>query len=192
LCIEAEALALAGAFAVGLKAGRRAMSDSNAALSAEDLLAWNEVNAKIWYTLAFQHPDVLYVPCDIYKAGTIGEMLQHIVATELRYAERLAGAPVTDYAKVPFGTADEIFATHDRAGAIVRGLIADSTFDWSRMIEFATLTAGKRRASRRAVLHHLLLHAIRHYAQLATLARQHGFKSGPADYLITNSESVES
>jgi uncharacterized damage-inducible protein DinB len=168
------------------------MNENNAALSAEDLLAWNDVNAKIWYALASQHPDVLDVPCDIYKARTVGELLQHIVATELRYAERLADVPVTDYASVPFGTAEEIFATHNHAAEVIRGLVADPTFDWSREIEFATLTAGRRQAKRRAILHHLSLHAIRHYAQLATLARQHGFKSGPADYLITNSQPVES
>jgi uncharacterized damage-inducible protein DinB len=168
------------------------MNDSNAALAAEDLLAWSDVNAKIWYALASEHPNVLDVPCDIYKARTVGELLQHIVATELRYAERLAETPVTEYASVPFRTAKEIFATHDRAFETLRGLVEDSTFDWSRTIEFATLTAGKRRATRRAVLHHLVLHAIRHYAQLATLTRQQGFKSDPADYLITNSEPVKS
>jgi uncharacterized damage-inducible protein DinB len=168
------------------------MNDSGAALSAEDLLAWNDANAKLWYALTAEHPDALQLACDIYKARTVGELLQHIVAAELRYAERLSDVPVTDYSSIPFVTAEEIFATHDRAVAMLRGLVADAGFDWGEKIEFGTLTAGKRRASRRAVLHHALLHGIRHYAQLATLARQNGFKSGPADYLFSNSEAVES
>jgi uncharacterized damage-inducible protein DinB len=167
------------------------MSEAGAALAVEDLFAWNAANAKIWYSLASQHPEVLDVPCDIYKAKTIGELLQHIVAAELRYAERLSDAPVTDYAAILFGTADEIFATHDRAVAILRGLVVEEEFDWSLQIEFATLTAGKRRATRRAILHHALLHGIRHYAQLATRVRQHGFKAGPMDFLLTNSYLVE-
>ena len=96
-------------------------------------------------------------PCDIYKAKTIGELLQHVVAVELRYAERLSGAPATDYSNVPFETAAETFATHERAMAILRGLAADDVFDWSMAIEFPTLTAGRRRATRRTILHHALL-----------------------------------
>ncbi len=166
------------------------MASSNAALSAEDLIAWSEASASIWRELAAAEPAVLNVPCDIYKAQTIGQLLQHIAAAELRYAERLSDASVTDYSKITFATSEEIFATHDLAIALFRHLLADVGYNWSDQIEFATLTAGKRRAARSAVFHHAMLHGIRHYAQLATLARKHGFKSGPADYLVTNSTLV--
>ena len=167
------------------------MGEDNAALAVEDLLAWSNANAKIWYALASEHVGVLDVPCDIYKAKTIGQLLQHIVAAELRYAERLSDLPATDYAAIPFSTAEEIFSTHDCAFEMFRRLAADKTFDWNVKLEFVTLTAGTLRATRKTVLHHALLHGIRHYAQLATLARQHGFKSAPADYLLTNCEFVE-
>ena len=167
------------------------MSKDDAAFAVDDLLAWNDANAKIWYALASEHAGVLDVPCDIYKAETIGQLLQHIVAAELRYAERLSDVPATDYAAIPFGSAEEIFATHERAFKLFSRLVTDEGFDWNAKLEFVTLTAGKLRATRKVVLHQALLHGIRHYAQLATLARQHGFKSTPADYLITNCEFVE-
>ena len=167
------------------------MSESSAALAAADLLAWNDANAKIWYSLATEHPEVLDIVCDIHKAKTVVDLLHHIVAAELRYAERLSDAPVTDFSAIASGTAAEIFATHDRAVAMLRRMIADEGFDWGGEIVFTTLTAGKRRATRRAILHHALLHGTRHYAQLATLTRQHGFKAAPADFLITNSSVVE-
>ncbi|ADV81955.1 DinB family protein [Terriglobus saanensis] len=158
---------------------------NHASLSAEELIAWNDQTAKNWRTLAGENPALLDVPCDISKAKTVGELLQHVVAVELRYAERLSNLPVTDYAQLPFSTAHEIFATHDRALEVLRGLLADLAFDWSEEIEFNTLTAGRLRAPRKAVLHHSLLHALRHYAQLSTLARQHGFGPvPPADYLF--------
>ena len=168
------------------------MSATNAALNIDDLITWNKSNAKIWYALASSQPEVLKISCDIHKARTVGELLQHIVAVELRYAERLGDDAVTDYVNIPYGSAEEIFAAHDRAIVIFKELLADEEFDWNQDLEFITLTAGKRRASRKAILHHALLHGIRHYAQLATLSRQQGFKSGPADYLITNSTLVES
>jgi uncharacterized damage-inducible protein DinB len=38
---------------------------------------------------------------------------------------------------------------------------------------------------------HLTLHSMRHYAQLATLVRQQGFKTTwPMDYLFTAAERV--
>jgi uncharacterized damage-inducible protein DinB len=153
-------------------------------LTAEDLLAWNDATAESWHALASEHPSLLQIPCDIHNSTTVGQLLQHMVAAELRYAERLSDSPATDYASIPFATADEIFATHQRALEILKNLLLDSEFDWSREIEFPTLTAGRRRATRKAVFQHALLHSIRHYAQLATLARQHGIRPAPADYLL--------
>jgi uncharacterized damage-inducible protein DinB len=161
-------------------------------MSGEELLAWNDTMATMWRSLVSSHPELLETPCDIYKPATVGQLLQHIVAVELRYAERLSDAPVTDYARIPFGSAEEIFATHTHALEILKGLLADPAFDWNEEIEFATQTAGRMCASRRAVFQHALLHSVRHYAQLATLARQHGYKPGPMDYLLMAAKRVES
>ncbi len=52
-------------------------------------------------------------------------------------------------------------------------------------MELPTRSAGVVLVARRAVLVHLAMHAIRHYAQLATLVRQNGVKPGWAmDYLF--------
>jgi uncharacterized damage-inducible protein DinB len=163
---------------------------STPSLTAEELLLWNDATAERWRVLVTEYPDLLAVPCDIYRCATVGQLLQHIVAAELRYAERLADSHVTDYVNIPFSTGAEIFAAHTQAFAILNRLLDDPSFDWDQEIEFATLTAGRRRALRRAVFQHALLHSIRHYAQLATIARQHGFTPGPLDYLVTNSHLV--
>jgi len=129
------------------------------------------------------------VSCDIGRATTIAQLFQHIVAVELRYAQRLASQPESDYADVPFDSPAAIFATHTRALDTVRTLLADPTYDWFHEIEFQTITAGRLRASRRAILIHLLMHGIRHYAQLATLARTRGFKpTFPGDYLFVDAK----
>lgn len=159
-------------------------------LTGSELLAWNDATAKIWFSLATAQPDLLQVPCDIYRSQTVSKLLQHIVAAELRYAERLTDSPVTDYADLPCTTADELASTHARAMAILNVLLADPTFDWTQEIEFNTLTAGRCRARRKVVFQHALLHSIRHYAQLATIARQHGFAPGPMDYLLMTAPSV--
>jgi len=161
------------------------------ALQAEELLAWNDHSAQQWRAFANANPAVLTVPCDIYRAKTVGELLQHIVAAELRYAERLSERPTTDYTAIPFGTAEELYSTHDHAMDLFRGLLAQDDFDWSAKLEFPTLTAGTMRAPRRTIFFHAMLHAIRHYAQLHTLTRQAGFPTGfGGDYLWMDAERL--
>lgn len=154
-------------------------------IPAEDLLTWNDSSAGKWRAFSSAHPELLAIPCDIRESGTVAHLLQHIVAVELRYAQRLASQPETSYDDVPCNTAAEIFSTHDRALDLLRSLLADPTFDWDTEINFQTISAGRLRATRRAILVHALMHSIRHYAQLATLVRQHGFKPDwPMDFLF--------
>jgi uncharacterized damage-inducible protein DinB len=121
---------------------------------------------------------------------TTAGLLQHIVAAELRFAERLAGLPATEYADVPSDSATALYATHSQAFRILREQLA-SEVDWEQTIEFQTRAMGAARSTRRTILFHLLLHSVRHYAQLATLVRQHGIKPGtPMDYLIMQIERV--
>ena len=165
---------------------------SELSLSGEELLAWNDLTARKWRDFLTAHPALLDVPCDIREAATAGRLLQHIVAVEVRYAQRLVGLPETDYSAVPYGTGDELLATHFQAMELIRNLMADPDYDWSHKIEFVTVTAGKLKASRKTILVHALMHSIRHYAQLATLARQHGFKPDwQMDYLFMGAERAE-
>jgi uncharacterized damage-inducible protein DinB len=158
------------------------MSELN--ITGEDLLAWNDVNARKWRDFVTLHPLLLTAPCDIREATSAGQLLQHIVAVELRYAQRLKDLPETHYADVPFRTGDEILDTHNHAMAIVRILLADPDYDWGKEIEFTTISAGKMKSTRKSIFIHLMMHGMRHYAQLATLARQNGFKPDwPMDYL---------
>ena len=161
-------------------------------LSAEELLAWNEKTATGWRQLFVHHPELLTQPCDIAGAKTVAELLQHIVAVQLRYGERLAGLPVSDYANVPFDSVESIYATHDRATKIFQQLLA-SDIDWNESIEFPTRSMGQLRSNRKTILFHALLHGIRHYAQLASLVRQYGVKPDwPMDYLFMHAERVQS
>ena len=153
-------------------------------LSGEELMAWNDVSARKWRDFVTEHPAVLSVESDIRDSKTIGQVLQHVVAVELRYAQRLAALPESEYSAVKYGSGDEILETHDQALGLLRPRLADPAFDWEQEIEFVTITAGKLRARRKTVFVHAMMHSVRHYAQLATLARQHGFKPGwPMDYL---------
>lgn len=157
---------------------------SQPVLTAEEVLRWNEATSAAWRKLLGEHPELLAAFCDIAKTSTIAQLLQHIVAVELRYAERLAGFPETPYEQIPFDTVEKIYATHDRAVALFRQSLA-ADLDWDRVMEFTTRSRGVAKASLKTILFHALLHGQRHYAQLGTLVRQHGYViEGPGDYLL--------
>lgn len=157
-------------------------------LTAEDLIAWVETTSTGWRRLLGGHPELLVQPCDVAGVKTVAELLQHIVAVELRYAERLADLPVSDYASLPCDSVESIYAIHERAMALFRKQLA-TAIDWNDSIEFVTRSMGPARSTRKTILFHALLHGIRHYAQLATLVRQHGIKPDwPMDYLFLHME----
>ncbi len=160
------------------------------ALTGEELLAWVEEMSKGWRALLEKHPEALLLPCDVRESHSVGELLQHIVAVELRYAERLSGLPESSYEQIPLGTAAELYGTHDQAMHLLRGLLSRSEMVWEVTIAFMTKSAGSMQATRRVIFVHLLMHSVRHYAQLATLVRQHSIKPDwSMDYLFLRAGS---
>lgn len=155
------------------------------AITGEELLNWVEHTSESWKRLLSEHPEALGFPCDIRETTSVAELLQHIVAAELRYAERLNELPQTPYEAIPFDSVETIYATHDRAMNLLRPLLDRDEAFWETIVDFQTRSAGTLRASRRTYLVHLLTHSIRHYAQLATLVRHQGLEHNlAADYLF--------
>ena len=160
------------------------------ALTAYELMFWVERTSEGWRELIAHNPQVLDLPCDVRETSSVRELLQHIVVVELRYAERLTGLPETAYEALRTSPT-ELHATHARAMALLNERLADKHYDWEQLVEFVTRSSGAIRATRRTILVHTLMHSVRHYAQLATLVRQHGVQPGwPMDYLFTSSTPV--
>jgi uncharacterized damage-inducible protein DinB len=153
------------------------MSGSLAQISFADLLAANEAETQKWRKWFDAQPAaVLDVPLSIALAKNVREFLLHIFAVELRYAERLAGLPITDYETLPTGSVAELFGIGDRARGMYRDYLAKATDeDLASMMEFPTRTAGIIRSSKRKMFAHSMLHGVRHWAQLATALREAGY-----------------
>ena len=153
-------------------------------LEGQDLIAWVDRTSQRWRDLLVSHPEALGLPCDIRETKNVGGLLQHVVAVELRYAERLCALPETPYDSIPYDSAETLYAVHQRAMRLLLPLSEYGEDWWQQILEFGTRSGGQIKASRRVILWHLLLHSIRHYAQLATIVRQHGIDPGwMMDYL---------
>ncbi len=160
------------------------------AVTGTELEEWVEQTSRGWKRLIAAHPEILSLPCDIRDTKSVAQLLQHIVAVEVRYAERLNELPETPYESIPFDSVDGLYATHGRAMELLRPLMDRDEHFWETVLEFKTRSAGTLRATRRTVLVHLLTHSIRHYAQLATLVRTHGIAPDwQMDYLLMKLEN---
>jgi uncharacterized damage-inducible protein DinB len=160
------------------------------AITGTELQDWVEETSRGWKRLLLAHPEILSFPCDIRETRSVAELLQHVVAVELRYAERLSELAETPYESIPYDSVQLIYATHDRAMELLRPLMDRDDHFWETVLEFKTRSAGTLRATRRTVLVHLLTHSIRHYAQLATLTRKQGVAADwPMDYIALRRKS---
>lgn len=158
----------------------------DAGISFVELLKYvNEETAR-WREFFATTPKALDVEVSIAGTKNVRDMLLHIFAVELRYAERLQDvAEVTPYEKHARETAEELFAIGDRARAMLAQYLAKAD-DLERVLTFPTLTSGTLSASKRKIVAHMLLHGVRHWAQLATALREAGFAQSRHDFIFSN------
>ncbi len=157
-------------------------------ISLQELLAENEASTTKWKPWFAENSTALDVPCDIYNSGTVRGMLKHIFAVELRHSQRLRGEEVIAYDAIQIGSLDDLFSVHAEAVQKLHKFLskADDT-SLQEIITLQTVSAGTLHASRRKLFVHVLLHSMRHWAQLTTLLREKGFKTDwPKDFLFSN------
>jgi uncharacterized damage-inducible protein DinB len=120
--------------------------------------------------------------------ATIGGVVTHIFAVELRYAQRLLDREVTSWDDFRQTSIDDVFELGDNArGLLVQFLTSASDSELDRLLTFQTLTAGTVTASKHKIASNVFLHGIRHWGQIATVLRQNGFADQwPHDLLLTN------
>jgi len=165
------------------------MSATTAELSFAQMLEANERETAKWQNWFERQPaDLLDLPLDIAQAKNVRELLLHIFAVEFRYAERLTGAPITEYEALPTGSVGELFSIGKNARELYRGYLDRATDDdLATVMEFPTRTAGTLRSSKRKMFAHAMLHGIRHWAQLATALRERGHGTDwPHDFLFSD------
>ncbi len=157
------------------------------ALNFSELLQYTESEYRHWRDFFRKNPAALEVNTDIAETANVRQLLLHIVAVDLRYAQRLLGEEVTSYEKIQTST-DGLFEAAELALQKMRNFLDTAKDeDWKQVITFPTMTAGTLSASKRKCLVHTLFHGARHWAQLSTLLRGAGYKQDwRHDFLFTD------
>ena len=146
------------------------------ALRYDTLLELTSTEHHRWHDWFIERPKAWAVPFATGRMATIGGVVMHIFAVELRYAQRLLVEEVTDWEDFRQTSIDDVFELGDLArGQLVHFLTTAPEAELDRVLTFQTLTAGPVSASKYKIASNVFLHGIRHWAQVATVLRQNGF-----------------
>lgn len=157
------------------------------ALSYKALLELTSTEHHRWHEWFAEHPEAWALAFATGRMATVGGLVQHIFAVELRYAQRLLEERVTDWDEFTQTTIEDVFELGDDARAhLVQFLTTASEKELDKVLTFQTMTAGTVTANKHKIASNIFLHDIRHWAQIATVLRQNGFQDQwPHDMLLS-------
>jgi uncharacterized damage-inducible protein DinB len=152
-----------------------------AAISLGELLAYDEHEVTRWHEWFKRQPaEILDLPTKIAEGNDLRWLLFHIFAVQLRYAEWLLELPTRskeEFLGMPRQSVEDLFTI----GAHARKLLADFA-DKATPEELAKVLAYsspnfKLSATKRKCFLQSILHGDRHWAQIAALVREAGYKT---------------
>lgn len=147
----------------------------NTSFTLEELLAYSDAERAKWRVWFDEEPLRLAIP---FQPGgrflTTGDLIDHIFLVERRHLARLEGATPPDRTGLAPTDVAGLFDYASLVRADMRKYVAD--LDEARARESFTFTVqtGTFSMTRRKLLLHMLLHEIRHFAQIAYAARVTG------------------
>ena len=115
----------------------------------------------------------------------IGELVRHIFSAETGYIDRLANRPLTVAASIPSNSVEALFAFGRQSRAYLREYVnglPEQNWDVFHKFNFFN---NLLRATPRKLLVHVLMHEIRHWAQVGTLFRLNGMPMEFHDFLFS-------
>ncbi len=158
------------------------------ALTVDDLLEYTNWQRARWLTWFRDHPEALALSAGPNGDGrftSVGDLVKHIFGAELRYVQRLQGQPLNDLATIPSDDIEALFSTGEAGRRTLTDLIAglDASL-WDVPREFVILTYNVTATPKKIVMH-VLMHEIRHWAQIATICRLNGLVTEWSDFLAS-------
>lgn len=145
-------------------------------LAVDELLRYTDEERERWERwFSDNGEDLLKVPIQSDRDATIGALILHIFGAELRAVQRLRGEAITEYRNRPRHHIEELFGFGIESRNEFRRFVARANAaEWHMVVQFEA--GGKHySASGRKVIFNVLIHEIRHWAQVARLLRERGF-----------------
>jgi uncharacterized damage-inducible protein DinB len=141
-------------------------------IALEELLDYSDHERRKWRAWLGANPDRLRLRFQPdAKLDTIGALLDHTFLVERRHLARLEGGTPPESTGIPPGDVDGLFDYADLVRADLRRYLVDLDEDEARQTMTVATRAGTRLMTRKDLATHMVLHEIRHLAQIAYAAR---------------------
>ncbi len=155
------------------------------ALELAALMAYSDQERGKWRTWIEADPTRLTIP---FQQGgrfpTVGSVLDHVFLIERRHLTRMQGGELPDKTGVHAGDWQGLLSYADAARADLRGYLGGLNEQTAGQWMTFTVASGTFTMTRRKLASHILLHEIRHLAQIAYAARLAGHEPpGEHDFM---------
>jgi uncharacterized damage-inducible protein DinB len=157
-------------------------------LSAEDLLDYTAWQRTMWFAFFREHPGRLSLSGGPHGDGrftTVGDLVKHVFSAELRYVQRLKNVPLSDLIALDSTDVTVLKTLADDSRRSLKELLAEfPAQEWDAPREFIILNFRVVTTPKKIVFH-VLMHEVRHWAQLSTLCRVSGDAPKFQDFLAS-------
>ena len=148
------------------------------AIALDDLLNYSDHERDKWERWLSADASRSHLPLQGHgRFPTVAELLDHIFLVERRHLARLEGATPPESTGVPAGDIPELFEYARLVRSDFRRYLADADEQIAAQPVHIELRGGDSfTMPRRQLATHMLLHEVRHFAQLALAARLAGLE----------------
>ena len=159
-------------------------------LTFDELLRYTSAERDKWRTWFAAHPEAIDAPVQPgARFATAGKLVDHIFLVERRHLQRLQSQPVAEQTGLTGNNAAPLFDYGASVRREFEQYVADLSVDPDEVRMFDI--RGERVAlTTRKLLFHVMLHEIRHWAQIATAVRLAGFQP-PGDHDLLFSAALK-
>ena len=160
-----------------------------AGLALGELLEYSDSEREKWRDgLGKQGDQVLETStgasCDERFKAT-GEVIRHVFGAEKRYVDRLSDRPLSDTGSLPADNLKALFALGRESRRALREFAETFTAEQGEVMKEFDFFGNTLRATPRKIIVLIVMHEIRHWAQIATLFRLHGWRDKFHDFLFS-------
>jgi uncharacterized damage-inducible protein DinB len=158
-------------------------------LKVSDLVEYTAWEREKWHQWLRDHgSQVLKISAGPNGDGrfeTVGDLVRHIFSAEKRYVDRLSGRPLTDAGTIPTNDVEALFEFGQQSRRDLENF-AETLPDtqWDIPNDYKIMNFALRATPKKIVVH-VLMHEIRHWAQVGTLFRLNGLTDDLHDFLFS-------
>jgi uncharacterized damage-inducible protein DinB len=159
-------------------------------LNFDELLRYTNGEREKWRAWLLVHPDAMELPVQPDgRYPTVGKLIDHVFLVERRHLQRLMDVPIVHRTGLTGNNAPPLF---DYGASVRRELeqyVGDLDDDMADQIRTFEVREQQWPMSPRKLLFHILLHEIRHWAQIALAVRVNGLEP-PGDHDLFFSKAL--